>query len=89
MNLVFTNAVTKDVRKIKDQKVKKEITKVVENIKNASSLKEITSVKKLSGHPSAFRIKIGNYRLGFYYEDDNIIIARFLKRNDMYKVFPK
>ncbi len=88
MILVFTNAVTKDVRKIKDEKIKNEISRIVQTIKSASSLREITSIKKLSGHQNAYRIKIGNYRLGFYNEDDSIILARFLKRNDIYKVFP-
>lgn len=29
-----------------------------------------------------------NYRLGFYKDDDTIEIARFVKRNDIYKIFP-
>lgn len=44
-------------------------------------------LKKLSGNPNAYRDRIGNYRLGFYYEKQTIILARFLKRNDIYKVF--
>jgi mRNA interferase RelE/StbE len=42
----------------------------------------------MSGHPEAYRIRIGDYRLGFYYTENQIEIARFLKRNDIYKVFP-
>ena len=41
------------------------------------------------GHPYAYRIRIGDYRLGFYFEDNSIDIARFLKRDDIHKVFPK
>lgn len=87
MKIVYTQVVTKDVRKIKDQKVITRITKVLDELKQAESLEEISSTKKLAGHPTAHRIRIGNYRLGFYYEDDTVILARFLKRSDIYRVF--
>lgn len=77
MNLVYTNSVAKDVRKIKDEKTKSAVLKTIRELKNASTPKEISSLKKLSGHPSAYRIKIGNYRMGFYWEDGKVILARF------------
>ena len=43
----------------------------------------------MKGHSYAYRIRIGDYRLGFYFEDNTIFLARFLKRSDIYKVFPK
>ncbi len=88
MKIVYTKAVAKDVRKVKDKKVIAKIMSVLEEIKAASHLDELRSLKKMSGHPAAYRIRIGNYRLGFYYEDGAVILARFLKRNDIYKVFP-
>lgn len=88
MKIIYTRAVTKDVRKIKDQKVITRITKVLDELKQAESLEETTSIKKLAGHPTAYRIRIGTYRLGFYYENDTVILARFLKRSDIYQVFP-
>ena len=47
-----------------------------------------SGLKKLSGHPEAYRIRVGDYRLGIFYSDEIITIARFLKRNDIYKLFP-
>lgn len=29
-------------------------------------------IKKLKGHKSAFRIKLGSYRIGYYLEDNTI-----------------
>ena len=89
MKLIYTRAVTKYVSKIKDKKLIAKIIMVVNNMKNLSEIEQIKSLKKMSGHPSAYRIRIGSYRLGLYYEDQTIILARFLKRNDIYKVFPK
>ena len=78
----------KDVKKIKDPKLKDKILSVIEDMKEASKLEELRSLKKLSGHPTAYRIRIGDYRLGFYFEEDTIMLARFLKRSDIFKVFP-
>jgi len=88
MKIVYTKAVTKDVRKIKDKKLIDKISLVVNNIKTASSLNELQAIKKLSGHPSAYHIRIGHYRLDFYCDDGTIILMRFLKRSDIYKLFP-
>ncbi|MBC74145.1 MAG: plasmid stabilization protein, partial [Muricauda sp.] len=42
----------------------------------------------LAGHPNALRIRVGTYRLGFYNENNTLILSRFVKRNDIYKLFP-
>jgi len=88
MKIVYTKSVTKDVRKIKDKKLIAKVSLVINNMKETSDMSQLKSVKKLSGHPLAYRIRIGNYRLGFYYENDTITLIRFLKRNDIYKIFP-
>ena len=89
MKLIYTKSVTKDVQKIKDVRLIAKVIAVIEQMKAVSDLKELKSLKKLSGHPSAYRIRIGNYRLGFYHENDTLILARLLKRSDIYKVFPQ
>jgi len=42
----------------------------------------------MKGHSGAFRIRIGKYRLGFYFDGEVIELARFAKREDIYKLFP-
>ena len=88
MKVIYLRSVVKDVKKIKDPKLKDKILSVIEDMKEASKLEELRSLKKLSGHPTAYRIRIGDYRLGFYFEEDTIMLARFLKRSDIFKVFP-
>ena len=87
MKVIYLRSVMKDVKKIKDPKLKDKILSVIEDMKEASKLEELRSLKKLSGHPTAYRIRIGDYRLGFYFEEDTIMLARFLKRSDIFKVF--
>ena len=89
MKLIYTKAITKDVKKIKDKKLITKIEIVINTMKASSEVEQLKSLKKMSGHPSAYRIRIGIYRLGFYFEGETIVLARFLKRNDINKVFPK
>ncbi|HFC76938.1 MAG TPA: plasmid stabilization protein [Candidatus Moranbacteria bacterium] len=89
MKIIYAREALKDVIKIKSKKLKDKVKSVILDIKSAKNLRDIKSVKKLAGHPSAFRIRVGDYRLGFYFENDTVEIARFLKRSDIYKVFPK
>lgn len=88
MKIIYSNAITKDVRKIKDQKLIDKIIVVVNTISDAKKLEDLKNLKKMKGHPSAYRIRIGDYRLGLYYEDNTVILARFVKRNDIYNLFP-
>ncbi|MDA0195675.1 MAG: plasmid stabilization protein [Bacteroidetes bacterium] len=89
MKIVYSKTIVKDVRKIKNQQIIQGIELVIENIKNSKTLNDIHQVKKLKGHPSACRIRIGDFRLGFYFENNTVKLARFVKRNDIYKVFPQ
>jgi len=88
MKIKYLRSAQKDVKKIKDKKVQKNIRNEIALMKKASNIQELVNVKKLAGHPNAFRMRIGNYRLGFYLENDTILLARFVKRNDIYKLFP-
>ena len=57
-------------------------------MESVNSLEEIPNTKKLKAHKSAYRTRIGDYRLGFFYENTTITIARFVHRKDIYKIFP-
>jgi mRNA interferase RelE/StbE len=88
MKVKYLKSLEKDLRKVNDKKTKQKLKQIVLQMKEAKSLDELTSVKKLSGHPNAFRIRVGSYRLGFFYENNTFVVSRFVKRNDIYKLFP-
>jgi mRNA interferase RelE/StbE len=52
------------------------------------ALKDIINLKKLSGYKSAFRIRIGDYRIGVIIENDTVIFVAFAHRKDIYHRFP-
>ena len=88
MKIVFLKSFLKDIKKIKDPKTARKIKELILKLKIADSLEELKSVKKMKGYSIAFRIKLGNYRMGIYKESGHIELARFLKREDIYQVFP-
>ena len=88
MEVIYLKSLEKDLKKIKDKKLLKSLADVFINLENTDTLYEVSSVKKLSGHPEAYRIRVGDYRLGIFYSEEIVTIARFLKRNDIYKLFP-
>jgi len=90
MEVIFLNSFKKDLKKINDSALKSQIKEIIIELENASSIFEIINVKKLSGFNISYRIKLGNYRLGFYFYsfENKVVLARFVKRNDIYKIFP-
>jgi mRNA interferase RelE/StbE len=89
MKVLYEKAFWRDIKKLRDQNVSDHLALVLEEIKKATDLSVLGEIKKLKGHPSAFRIKVDDYRLGFFLEDDQVILTRFLNRKDIYKFFPK
>lgn len=68
--------------------IKIRVSSVVQSIQEASNLSQISNVKKLAGAPKTYRIRVGDYRIGLYFENETIILARCLPRKDMYRYFP-
>ena len=89
MKVEFLARFYKDLDKINKVTLKDKIVKVIFDIKDVESITSIKDIKKLKGSKIAYRIKIGDYRIGVYYEDEVIQFARILHRKDIYKYFPQ
>jgi mRNA interferase RelE/StbE len=88
MRIEYLSKFNKDLDRIKLPVVKKSILKVISQIESARDLQDVPNCKKLSGYKSAFRIRIGEYRIGIFVEGDLAQFARVVNRKDIYKVFP-
>ncbi len=89
MILTYHSKFKKDLEKLNNKKTKAALLKKILELKNASDLEEVTGIKKLKNYPNAYRIRIGDYRLGFYLLTNNTAsLQRFVKRSDIYKLFP-
>ena len=88
MKLIYLSSFLKDLKKVDDKKVKTKVKEILLSLKEIENIQNNKQIVKLKGHPTAYRIRIGNYRMGMYLEENTITQARFLKRNDIYKLFP-
>ena len=88
MKVEFLKKFSKDLDEVKVKSVKRSLIHLIEFIESVDSLDNIPNTKKLKGHKTAYRIPVGDYRLGFFFENATITFARFLHRKDIYKIFP-
>jgi mRNA-degrading endonuclease RelE of RelBE toxin-antitoxin system len=88
MEVFFRKSFTKDICKITDDKLKARLKELITQLDNIENLNKLTGLKKIKGSTNAFRLRIGDYRVGFYQIENQIHLSRFLKRNDIYKLFP-
>ena len=88
MKVEFLKRFSKDMNEISMKSIKRSLKKVIESMETADSLSKIPNTKKLQGHKTAYRTRVGDYRLGFFFESEIILLARFVHRKDIYKLFP-
>jgi mRNA interferase RelE/StbE len=87
MKILVDKSFERDVKRLPIQ-VQKELKEITQKLLVASSLSE-TNSSKMEGAKYAYRIRFGSYRIGFYLEEDSIILSRVLDRKEIYRHFPK
>ena len=88
MNFEFEKAFVKDFRKVRSKELASSISEAIKQVSEASSPGEILNLKKLTGYKSAFRIRIGDYRIGVIIENNTVTFVAFAHRKEIYKRFP-
>lgn len=88
MNTEFTASFAKDLRRLSDQRVLKQVEQAIRAVETAETLVEIQHLKKLQGAANCYRIRVGDYRIGFIVEENVVRLIRCLHRKDMYRYFP-
>ncbi|UXE65128.1 MAG: type II toxin-antitoxin system RelE/ParE family toxin [Chryseotalea sp. WA131a] len=88
MRVEFLSKFNDDLDSISQLSVKIAIKKVIESIEASESIRQIQNAKKLVGYKNAYRVRVGNYRIGFYLENNLVQLARVKNRKDIYKLFP-
>jgi mRNA interferase RelE/StbE len=88
MIVQFHSRFSKDIDKLKDVQLRNDLEHLIVSLEAAKNLREIPEVKKLRGFNDAYRIKLGYFRVCFFYNNGIISLARVLPRKDVYKYFP-
>ncbi|MBP2833584.1 plasmid stabilization protein [Aquimarina sp. U1-2] len=88
MKTIYLRSFEKDIKKIKNNKIKTQLKNVLLDIEKVDSVDDIANIKKLKSFDVAYRVRVGQYRLGMFIENKTVTFARFVKREDIYKIFP-
>ncbi len=88
MRTEFLGHFFKSIDKLKSSDVKNDVVNAIMNVEQASDTSEIKNIKKLSGHKFSYRIRIGDYRIGVFIENEIVEFAVVAHRKDIYKIFP-
>ena len=87
MNIEIRKSFTKDADKL-PVVCKHQLASIINEIEKASQPTQLDNCKKLTGYKTAYRIRMGQYRLGFYYENKTAELVRILHRKEIYRYFP-
>lgn len=88
MKIEFRKSFEKDLGKIRDGDLLAKIKAVLEEIESAETLLDINNIKKLKADGNYYRIRVGNYRIGFTENEGIVTFVRVLHRKEMYRYFP-
>ncbi|MCT7952066.1 type II toxin-antitoxin system RelE/ParE family toxin [Ancylothrix sp. C2] len=89
MNTEYLPSFIKDLKSLKSTPIFGAIkTLVFEEIPNTPDFEELRQVKKLQGYENAYRIRVGDYRIGLTFDGEVVIFFRVLHRKEFYNYFP-
>ena len=79
----------KDLKALKSTPVYTRIKNLAfQDILACQNLSDISNIKKLKREDNAYRIRVGDYRIGFFMKGDTITFSRVLHRREFYRYFP-
>lgn len=88
MEVRFNDHFYKDLKLIDNQKTSNKLIIIIDEVKQAKILKDVRNVIKMKGHQTAYRIRLGEYRVGIFLENNVVEFTRFMHRKDIYNYFP-
>ena len=88
MNTIFRESFDKDLSAVTDVRLLRRIQKIIEQVEAARTLHEIPNLKRLEAKGKYFRIRLGDYRVGFVFEQGAVTFVRCLHRREIYRYFP-
>lgn len=88
MNTAFRESFGTDLSAIKDAALLRRIRKVIERVEAAPTFQQIPNLKRLEATGKYYRVRVGDYRIGFVFERGMVTFVRCLNRKEIYRYFP-
>lgn len=88
MKVEFLSKFDRDLGEILEPSVRRAVLDLILRIEGVSRIHQIPQLKKLQGFKYAYRIRVRDYRIGIFVENNVVQFARIKNRRDIYRVFP-
>lgn len=89
MEVQFDESFLKSLKKLKDKKVREKLSELIINFEDSENLSEIPNIKKMQGYETYYRVRLGDYRVGFELQTDkSILFILVAHRKEIYRFFP-
>lgn len=88
MKVTYRTNFGRDVKRIRQPGIKTHIEQAIVDVKQAVRWSDIPHIKKLANSVNAYRIRVGDYRIGVLIVGDTVDFARVLPRREIYRKFP-
>ncbi len=90
MRVFFEPAFIKDFESLEPEIKHRTRAICLDDIARARSIGDIfkNDVKQMAGWKRYYRVRVGDYRIGFRVDEGAVVFLRVLHRKDMYKHFP-
>jgi mRNA interferase RelE/StbE len=90
MKVSYSKIALKEIDRLRDPVATKGLVKALDLLEEADDVRSVPSVKALAGGGGYFRIRLGDYRMGFRCSDDGngILVMRVMHRREIYRHFP-
>jgi mRNA interferase RelE/StbE len=89
MIIQFDKSFERSLRHVHDPRTLQRLKRIIIQLENSSSLSNFSNIKKLTGFSDYYRIRVGDYRIGFeVIEKATIKFIVIAHRKDIYNLFP-
>jgi mRNA interferase RelE/StbE len=88
VNTRFRESFDTDLSALSDTGLLRRIKKVIERVEAAQTFQQIPNLKRLDAKGKYYRIRVGDYRVGFIFEHGAVTFVRCLNRREIYRYFP-
>ena len=89
MNIHVRSSFKRDMRRLSDSATALRIEEAIKLLEAAESLREVSHIEKIAGWQDAFRLRVGDYRIGFFLLEGEVHLSRCLQRKEAYRHFPE
>lgn len=88
MKIEIRSSFVRDAKKL-PLNIQKKLAQAIQDIEKVDSLNALRNIKQMKGSSKpAYRLRIEDYRLCFYYLENTAELIRILPRKTVYRYFP-